>query len=181
MPNNTTSEPHSGQSALAALTDEWCRWRRADTGTGSQAEAMLIGVLSTHVMEALREKHGIQVESAAVTVARRETHHLGRNAKTTRGAALTDIDLDRLPDILAVPEAVLFDTQTGDSLIYVFTPLQVDSRKGKIAVRVNFTDRLKVGDAPRESLTTNSVRSAGYVRTGDLPAPRYDPLTGEVK
>ena len=141
---------------------------------------MLIGVLSTRVMEALRDKHGVQVESAAVTVARREAHHLGRDAKTTRGAALTDADLDRLPDILATPEAVLFDTQTGDSLIYVFTPLQANPRKGKIAVRVNFTDRLKLGDAPRESLITNSVRSAGYVRTGDLPAPRYETLTGKV-
>ena len=181
MSNNTTSKTHSRQSALVTLTNSWCRWRRTDTGTGSQAEAMLIGVLSTHVMEALRDKHGIQVESAGVTVARREAHHLGRDAKRTRGAALTDADLDRLPDILAAPEAVLFDTQTGDSMIYVFTPLQVDLRKGKIAVRVNFTDRLKMGDAPRESLTTNSVRSAGYVRIGDLSAPRYEPLTGEVK
>ena len=176
MPNNTTSDPHSRQSALATLTDAWRRWRRADTGTGSQAEAMLIGELSAGVMNALRSKHGIQVESSTVTVARREAHHLGRDAKTTRGAALTDADLDRLPDILAAPEAVLFDTQTGDSLIYVFTPAGAVRQKGKIAVRVNFREKLKLGRAPRQALTTNSLRSAGYVTAANLREGRYESL-----
>ena len=178
MPDTTTSEPDLRQSALATLADAWCRWRRADTGTGSQAEAMLIGELSAGVMNALRNKHGIQVESATVTVARREAHHLGRDAKTTRGAALTDSDLDRLPDILAAPEAVLFDTQTGDSLIYVFTPAGAVRLKGKIAVRVNFREKLKLGEAPRQALTTNSLRSAGYVTAANLREGRYANLQG---
>ena len=58
MPDTTTSEPDLRQSALATLADAWCRWRRADTGTGSQAEAMLIGELSAGVMNALRNGRG---------------------------------------------------------------------------------------------------------------------------
>ena len=139
---------------------------------------MLIGALSPWVVETLRNKHGVQVESAAVTVARREAHHLGRDAKTTRGAALTDADLDRLPGILAVPQAVLFDTQTGDSLIYVFTPTFGVRQKGKIAVRVNFREKLKLGKAPRQALTTNSLRSAGYVTAANLREGRYEYLQG---
>ena len=137
---------------------------------------MLIGALSPSVVETLRKTHGIQVESAAVTVARREAHHLGRDAKTTRGAALTDADLDRLPSIMAAPEAVLFDTQTGDSLIYVFTPTRAVRHKGKIAVRVNFRGKLKLGKAPRQALTTNSLRSAGYVTAANLREGRYKSL-----
>lgn len=181
MPNNTTSEIHSRESALAALTNAWKWWRRVDTGTASQAEAMVVGALSPSVIETLRKKHRIQVESAAVTVTRREVHHLRRDAKATRGAALADADLDRLPGILAAPEAVLFDTVTEDSLTYVFTPGPPSQRKGKIAVRVNFTDRLKLGEAARQSITTHSVRSAGYVDAANLREARYATLLGNVE
>ena len=181
MPNNTTSEMRSRESALAALTEAWKRWRRNDTGTASQAEAMVVGALSPSVLEALRKMHRIQVQSAAVTVTRREVHHLRRNAKATRGTVLADADLDRLPGILASPEAVLFDTGTEDTLTYVFTPSPPNQRKGKIAVRVNFTDRLKLGEGVRQSMTTNSMRSAGYVDAANLREARYATLLGNVE
>ena len=49
MPDSIASRPsqmRSRESALAALTNAWQRWRRVDAGTASQAEAMLVGALS---------------------------------------------------------------------------------------------------------------------------------------
>ena len=97
------------------------------------------------------------------------------------GAALDDADLDRLPAIIARPHAVLHDTERPGELLYVFEPAIEDGRKGKVIVRVNFTDRLKLDGADRASVTTNSVRSAGYVQARDLPESRYRPVQGAVE
>ena len=56
-------------------------------------------------------------------------------------------------------------------------------RKGKIVVRVNFHDRLKLDDAARRTaLTTNSIRTAGYVDPANLLLnPRYELVEGKVE
>ena len=94
--------------------------------------------------------------------------HLGH---LTRATALTNADLDRLPEIMAEPRAVLFETQKrGSTLLYVFDPIE-DTRKGKIAVRVNFA---------RRKGATNAVRTAGYVDSGNLRESRYTIIEGSV-
>ena len=65
--------------------------------------------------------------------------------------------------------------------MYVFEPATDAARKGKVVVRVNFTDRLKLGEADRASVITNAVRTAGYdVQADDLPVSRYERIRGVV-
>ena len=168
-------------TVLDALGDEWRRWRGEAAGRGRQAEAFTVGSLRADVMGWLRREKQVEVANAAVTITRGELAHAGRASKTARGAALDAADLDRLPAIIARPEAVLYDTERPGELLYVFTPADDAARKGKVVVRVNYTDRLKLGEAARASVTTNSVRSAGYVQAGDLPESRYEPVRGAVE
>ena len=126
----------------------------------------------------------VTVASAAITLVKRELAHAQRDSKQARGVALDEADLDRLPDILAQPKAVLYDTQskgTGNPhvLLYVFDPAD-EAHLGKVVVRVNFRGKMKVGTAPRRMVTTNAVRTAGYVETGDLRDPRYLLLEGKL-
>ena len=160
---------------------EWRRWRRDAAGHGRQAEAFTLGVMDRETMEWLRGKTGVEVTNAAVTVSRRELSHATRADKVARQAALDDDDLDRLPAIFARPEAVLFDHERPGDLLYVFEPANDPARKGKVVVRVNFTDRLRLDEADRASVITNSLRSAGYVQPGNLGESRYEPIKGAVE
>ena len=135
--------------------------------------------MTPDVMAWLRGRKQVEVANAAITVTRGELSHAGRASKAARGAALDDVDLDRLPAIFARPEAVLYDT-VDPAVLYVFTP-EGRSGKGKVVVRVNFTNRLKLDDAQRASVTTNSVRSGGYVETHNLLEPRYQRIQGDVE
>ena len=168
------------KSVRQALGNEWWRWRRESAGRGRQAEAFELGALSPEVVVALKGR-GAEVASAVVTMTRRELAHAARPAKRGRGAALDEADLDRLTDIVATPEAVLHNTERAGELLYVFEPAAGAGRKGKIVVRVDYADRLRIGDAPRRTVTANAVRTAGYVDATNLRDPRYEVLTGGVK
>ncbi len=54
-------------------------------------------------------------------------------------------------------------------LLYVFQPAD-ENRKGKVVVELDFSS--KVG-TQRKPITSNAVRTAGYVNPGDLRDPRY--------
>lgn len=94
-----------------------------------------------------------------------------------RGAALEDADIDRFPDIIAGPDAVLLDREEKTpTLIHVFSSVVAADKTGKIAVRLNFAQR-------RRGTTTvsNAFRTAGYVRKSNLRERRYDALEGSVE
>ena len=81
------------------------------------------------------------------------------------------LPLDRLPEVLASPEAVLLDTDgAGRTLLFAFRP--VEREAGKVAVRIDFRE----GRRP----LANAVRSAGYVRRSNLRDPRYVVLDGAL-
>ena len=166
---------------LEALGGEWRRWRRDAAGRGRQAEAFTIGAMDWETMGWLQSGQGVEVENAAVTVTRGELSHATRADKAARGAALDDDDIDRLPAIIARPDAVLYDTERPDELLYVFEPANDANRKGKVVVRVNFTAKLKLGGPDRAGVTTNSVRTAGYVQAGNLRDARYERIRGSVE
>ena len=175
---NTLARP----AVLQAQTDQWQRWRRQG---GSTEEALDIGGLSPAVIKTLSERRGVTVQTAKVTLSRRALAHMSRPDKVRRGQALDDADLDRLPEIIAQPEAVLYDTQpkgkgVSHVLLYVFAAAS-DSRKGKVVVEVNYTEKLKVDDASRQQATSNSVRSAGYVDAHNLREPYLLLLEGKVE
>ncbi len=109
-------------------------------------------------------------------------NHITRPGKVKRGATLTAEDLDNLPDNIANPLAVLRDTRSENKnmLLYVFNPLN-DERRGKIVVQVNYSEKLQIGDAEREMITSNSVRTAGYVSLSDLQSDQDEILHGVLE
>ena len=141
---------------------------------------MVVGAIPPDALDALRGR-GIEPATAAISVARRESAHLRRPPKETRGQALSEADVDRLPEILAAPEAVLWEP--GDQgLLFVFEAADpAERRKGKWFVKVDARVQESREDGRRRPYRTNSVRSGGYVQSGDLRDPRYVPLTGGVE
>ena len=96
-----------------------------------------------------------------------------RESKRLRDRALDGVDMDRLPEALANPEAVLLDTEgKGRTLVFAFSPAARDAA-GKVAVRLDFRE----GARP----LANAVRSAGYVAARNLRERRYVPLAGELR
>ena len=167
----------SNPRALNKLTELWRDWRRQDAVVGGNA--LEIGALGPAVVDALTQR-GIRLEVATVTITRRDLAHTVRDTKRRRGQSLDEADLDRLPAIIAQPEAVLFDTQDS-ALLYVFSPAGGRDGKGKVVIRVNYRDRLTFAGQLPKTLRTNSVRTAGYVAQGDLTQRRYEVLEGAVE
>ena len=158
-------------SILRALGEQWRRWRRREPGY-EQKNRLEVGALSPATVAALTDR-GSPPVTAAVTVDRRALGHMTRDARRDRGQALDDADLDRIPEILAEPRAVLFETRPeGPTLLYVFDPLD-DERRGKIAVRVNFATSRKG--------QTNAIRTAGYVPARTLRDTRHTLIEGELE
>lgn len=154
----------------------WGRWRREPMATGRGTEVLYIGVVGDDVARAY-ERHGRQpLQERGISISRRVYHHL--DARKHAGGALSEADLLRLPELLAQPRKVLYDTQRGErrvrlgDLIYVFDG--ANGRMGKIVVRPNYRQRMR-RDGRRETATTNAVRSAGYVSPTDLLDRRYLP------
>ena len=170
---------------LQALADEWRRWRREGVGgTGRRAEAMVVGALPPAALRALAAQ-GVTPASAAVSVTRGALGHLGRRPKARRGQALADADVDRLPEVLAAPEATLYEPprtpRARGTLLMVFTPAGAEERRrGKWVIEIDARGREQRGKGRRRPYQTNSVRTAGYVQAGDLRDPRYVLLDGEV-
>lgn len=139
-------------------------------------ELFTVGAVSPKTLDFLSAQ-AIQLENAAVTIRDRELLHLSRAGKTGRGAALADEDILRLPDAIARPAAVLWDTQ-DPALIYVMRPASGE-RVGKIVVRVDYATKTGAG-GQRAVVKTNSVRTAGSVAAGDLTTARYQIVEGGV-
>ena len=166
---------------MGAVLANWKNWQDQD---GLKEEIFEIGVVSTTVIDALRYHRDIIPQTALVTLSRSELAHLQRPSKQQRGAALNESDLDRLPEIINQPQAVLYDTKpkgknTSHVLLYIFDA--GDKKKGKVVVEVDYSARLKIGGKPLKTITSNSVRTAGYVDTHNLREPRYIVLDGEVE
>ncbi len=161
---------------LDALRDEWHDWRR---GSGNAGDAFSLGAIPPATVKALAAlPTPIALQTALVTLARRDLTHLTRESKRQRGAVLADTDLDRLPDIIAAPKATLWDTQ-DPALLFVFEPTS-DAAAGKLVVRVNYSERLQLGGKPRQTVTSNAVRTAGYVGAENLRDERYVLLEGAL-
>ncbi len=169
---------------LTAFAEQWHQWHRQAVATGRQVGAFEIGALTPPIIATLHGQRRATLDSAAITIAQSELIHMTRPAKIARDAALDAADLDRLPFILANPEAVLLDTARPGELLYVFTPTDASAhkgKKGKVVIRVNYTEKLQIGDRPRQTVISNSIRTAGYVAIGNLRERRYEVLEGRLE
>ena len=164
---------------LEALSREWREWRPVGVGGGTQHEMFVLGALSQRVMSVLRERQGVEVESASVTITRGALRHTQRDTKARRGRALDDADLDRLPEIVAHPKAVLYDREEPDTILFVFDPAG-EGEAGKVVVSVGFEAHRREAGIKRKSVS-NAVRTTGYVDAANLRERRYEALDGVVE
>ena len=168
--------------ALSALMEGWEDWLRQG---GSKADALHVGAFSPYTIAWLKERKGLEPATATQTAIRRQVDRFRRPLKLEQGIAISEEDLRRLPEILAVPEATLFQHHRDyNDVVYVFTPSDPEQakKKGKIIVRVNFSSRVKIGNEKRGKSILNSVHSAGIVNAGDLTeANGYELIEGEIK
>lgn len=167
--------------AWDTLRQDWQNWVRAfDPEQTDKPDAFDVGVLPVEVIRALRQgPNPIEVSASLVTITQQALGHLRRDTKQKRGAALSEDDIKRLPDIIAEPEAVLWDTEERPGLLFAFKASK-KGKAGKFFLRVEFAAQIKIAPTEKQPLTTNAVRSAGYVDAHNLSGQRYQALMGEL-
>ena len=163
---------------MAAHETAWRDWRSQAAVPGGQAETFVLGALDRGTQAWLASNKDLVTASAAITITKRELSHVGRGDKAARRQALNEADWDRLPSIMHRPDAVLWD-RDKQNMLYVFAAAD-DNRSGKVVVEVNYSSKMAVQGRKREQITTNSVRTAGYVQPGNLREPRYELIRGEI-
>ena len=150
---------------LPLLTQDFGGWVGQVAGTMADGtfrpigEQRVVGALTDDVLDHLAGA-SIEPVSGAITIDDRTVMHMLRDAKAARGAALSVLDLTRLPDILGDPSQILFDAQ-DPALLYVFEPAA--GELGKIVVRVDFSTKLD-----RQRVVTNAVRTGGLIEPQNL-------------
>lgn len=164
------------------LRKDWKAWVGAfNPGQVDKLDAFDVGVLPVEVIRALRQRpNPIEVSASLVTITQQALGHLRRDSKRKRGATLSEDDIERLPDIIAKPEAVLWDNEERPGLLFAFNASE-EGKAGKFFLRVEFAAQIKIAPTEKQPLTTNAVRSAGYVDTHNLSGQRYQVLIGELQ
>jgi SPP1 gp7 family putative phage head morphogenesis protein len=160
-------------------TEEFGRWfDLAIKGDKIDRSIVAVGALNWDVLEALAER-GILPESAAVTLTQKEAVHMLRDAKVDAGKAVPIDFLRRIPELIARPKAILIDRR-DKSLLYVFD-VAGESRKGKLAIQIDFTRKARKPGGKPEKITTNSIKTAGLVSERNLmDAKQYDLVFGKI-
>lgn len=126
----------------------------------------LVHVVDDATLKALAGRN-VRLSNAAVLMRDAELLHAMRDTKLARGAALPSDVLARLPELL--PQADVYLDTEDQALVYA---IPVDGQAGKIVVRVNYTEKGRMG-GERVKLTANYVQTGGLVQPSDLAAPRY--------
>ena len=153
------------------MASDFRRWRRAAPGPRAPDPAV-VGALSAGVLAAL-EARGLAPSTARITAARRDIAHALRDRKAARGQAVSSADIDRLPEVLARPRAVLLDAGEGvPVLLYTFDAPVGGGRAGKFVIRVR-----RPTDRGRE---TNRFITAGHVGIENLRGGQYTLLDGSL-
>ncbi len=170
---------------LPGAPDGWMRWRRDGFQPGREPEAVDLATMAPRVARGVREAapRGMKRRRIPrrITLSRSRLRHAARPSKARRGAALDAADLDRVPQILARPDAVLYDP-VDDALAFI-APASTGApdRTIKIVVRPARKESLKMGRGPVESVVTSSVRTMGYVRRVNMRDPRWRVVAGSVE
>lgn len=173
-----------GESIAAAtrraLAEDYRAWvaERAAEAYQPDGSWRALGALSPATIAQL-EAAGRAPATAGVAITAQQLRHLTRDAKAADGVALSLADIQRLPEIVDRPEAVLRDRATGD-LLLVFTAAE-DPRSGKLVVHLDYHRRLRDPDGTRGMRRFNGVKSGGVVAIEQLrDRTAYDLLEGEV-
>jgi hypothetical protein len=171
---------------LPQLTAEFKDWIKAvDPNAGGKAkgERRVVGVLTPNLLSGLAQR-GIVPKAADLSIEDHELQHLLRQHKQNnpKNIAVPRSEVERLPEHLACPDAVLWDAgaaKRGESaLLYVFT-VPGETKRGKYVVRVDFPTWVKE-DGAKMKRWLNTVRTGGMVPLRNLQGPLLDVLEGTL-
>jgi len=174
-PLAAAAQAESVKYMLGALTQDFGMWVNKIEDTGHTiGDRRVIGALSQEVLDFVAGK-GASPVSGAITVEDRAIGHF-RSARHVQGIIRPDgtvkkpptapslADIGRLPEMMAMPERVLWDKE-HHNLLYVFSPSGTDPRLGKIALEVNWSQGSTGG------LFTNAVLHDSLVNPAALDNP----------
>lgn len=169
----------SAPSVVDRISDEYSSWFDALTSKQllPQNARRVIGVIPPRAADYVKAQHQIDVASSAISLSDNELLHMWRDTKVRAGKSLPVEMLRTLPAQLANYRAILFDR---DDPALVFVMDAANERLGKAIVRLNFSVRERDGGGKKRTIKTNAVRTTGIVQRGDLMAPRYELVEGEL-
>lgn len=168
----------SAQPALTqALAAEFAPWARQVLSAGrSHNTYRVVGTMTPRTVKQLQRLQHTP-NDAALVLRDAELLHLARDAKRGRGAALSEVQILALPELLAQARAVLWDRK-DPALVYVLDVRGTEA--DKLIVRINWHGRVRDGEK-RSARQFNSVRTAGVVKVGDLNVDQYELLDGSLE
>lgn len=139
---------------------------RVSESMKATGEARLAHVISSDTVRKLSDA-GVKLDNAAVWLRDDELVHALRGYKDSRGASLPVEIWENLRDLLESATPYL-DTEDL-ALIYV---IDAPDGLGKIVVRVNYKEKARF-DGIRDRITSNFIRTGGWIESGDLGSARY--------
>ena len=121
--------------------------------------------------------------SAAIMVERGMLLHMRRDSKVERGAAVSEEDIKRIPEILRNPRAVVLhraERTNRSAVLYVLDQTYGDGRLGKIVVRVDLRRKVRIPQGSRKHINANWIVTAGLVESMNLKAPDHQLIAGSL-
>lgn len=165
------------------LRQHWQQWlRQYQQDPVARGRQFVAGALSSALVEQLKQR-GKEAATAAIVVTDAGLRHILRDvkqqARTQAGEvkANSAADLERLPDLLSQPQAILWDTQKNN-LLYVYPASS--GRSGKLTVEVNYQIKTRDPQGQRQRMEVNSVVSAGTTDAWSVKGRRYVLLQGHL-
>lgn len=155
--------------------DTWAK-RILSRETKTDGTVMTAGTLLPDVEEFLRIKKGVAPYTREIGVADRMLAHYVRDTKKKAGKAVPERIARRLPEILANPQAVLWDLKARQPTLHYVVPVgPTDPRFARFTLRIAETD-------DRQKLKRhNFVISAGLVARSELVnAGAYERVRGTL-
>jgi len=151
----------------SALAEDFRSWvaDRAAASWRADGSWRALGALPARAVERMNQV-GAPTESAGVAITSEQLRHLARDTKVEAGVAVSLADIQRLPELVNEPKAVLREIATGVILL-VFEPAE-DPRRGKLVMHLNYTHRLRDPDGERRTRRFHAVKTAGLVKAETL-------------
>lgn len=149
--------------------------RKIDQGKIRAAgSAETIGGLSPTLEQAVRAR-GVDLKSTDIAISDRRIAHLLRDAKKARSQAVPAGIVQRLPDRLAQPRAVLWDRRAAEPQLIYVVDVPGEKRLAKFVVK------FRKADTRNRHKTENSVVTGGLVERRVLADENsYEVLQGGV-
>jgi SPP1 gp7 family putative phage head morphogenesis protein len=161
------------------LEREFAAWVKTVAGEmAPKGERHVIGALTPAVVSYLSKARNAAPQSAAIAIDDAKLSHLVRDAKSNAGKSVPLEYVQRLPELLADPAAILWDEEK-QTLLYVFNVVEdAKGRTGKIVVAVDYVRKTRQPGGTREIVTENRVISGGLVQAVNLKESRYVLISG---